>query len=218
MLKVARFVLGLIKKHIKTCVVLLMLSIWFGYRFYYNRAFPYDTGEYVPYVFGQLIDFSEKGNSDSFVKESDGWGNQERKYRCTVSKNVFLRYYVKNDGQAVKLKVRASGSFPYPDDYQRVIIAINGTDYSHWKVSSKDWYEVVIPASMITDNKLEIRFNMTKPYTPKGDTRKLGMIVEKIKLEKIYGQQTRVKLRELFVKLVAKYLGEDPIDSIKIKD
>ena len=208
MSKVTQFILEVIKKYKKTCLVLLFALIWWGYGFCYNRSFPKDTGDYVPYVLGQIIDFSEKGNSASFVKESDGWGNQEPKYRCTVNKEIFTKLYVKNDEQAVKLSVFASGSFPAPDDHQRVIVSINGTNFTHWDISSKDWYEVIIPASMIQDNKLEIQFSITKPYVIKGDTRKLGMIVEKMKLKKIYGQQTRVQLRNWHVRQINKIAGE----------
>ena len=208
MSKVLQVIWNVIKKYKKTSILLVLLATWWLYGFCYNRSFPKDTGEYIPYVMGKVVDFTAKGDSAMFVKDEDGWGNQEEKYRCTVKKDVFMRYYVKNDGNAVKLMVRASGSFPYPDDHQRVIVSINGTKFTHWDVSAKDWYQVIIPASMIPDNKLEIRFSMTKPYTPKGDTRKLGMIVEKIKLEKIYGQQTRVRLRNWQIRQINKWVGE----------
>lgn len=208
MSKLRCYVVEIIKKHMLTCLLLLVAFIWCGYRFYYNRAFPEYTGEYVPYVLGQVIDFTENGNSKNFIKETDGWGNQEQKYRCTVKKDIFTRLYVKNEGQAVKFSVYASGSFPAPDLYQRVIVSINGKNYTHWDVSFKDWYDVIIPASMIQENKLEVRFYVTKPYVIKGDTRELGMIVEKIKLKRVYGQQTRLKLRNWLAKQVKKMSGE----------
>lgn len=198
----------LIKKYKKTTLLLVVLGVWGGYSFYYNRSFPADTGEYVPYILGQNIKFTAHGNSDTFVKMSDGWGEQESAYRCTVEPDVFMKLYVKNNDQALKLSVMAAGSFPEPYDYQDVTVFVNGTKLKLWKVSANEWYNVIIPASLIADNKIEIRFNIARPFTPVGDTRKLGMIVRKIRLNKVYFQETRVKMRDWLIERIKNNIGE----------
>jgi hypothetical protein len=201
-------ILNKIKKHKILLLILAGLVVYVLYILSPDKNFPLDTGEYKPYILGQNIHFNTQGNSDLFVSKTNGWGDQEAKYRCTVDPDVYMKLYVNNDDTAIELNVLAAGSFPEPYKSQEVAVFVNGTQIATWDVSFKEWYSATIPASLIQDNKIEIRFNMARPYTPDGDTRKLGMIVSKIKLNKLYFLESKKQLKNWILKQLKNTFGE----------
>lgn len=203
------------KRIIKYIIFALSILGLTGYILYIqspDKTFPSDTGEYKPYIMGEQITFSIDGNSDLFVNRNDGWGEQEQIYRCTVSPDVSIKLYINNDEKYVKLKVLAAGSFPEPYKSQEVTVFANNKQIATWDVGLQDWYEATIPASLIPDNKIELRFNMAHPYTPDGDTRKLGMIVSEIKLDTMHLIKTKKNITQWFLRQLTNLFGEPSLE------
>lgn len=201
-------ILSTIKKYKILLIILVILSLVCVYIFSPNKNFPSDTGEYRPVILGDTIEFTQDGNSDLYVSKNLGWGNQEPIYRCTVEPDIYMKLYVNNDDQAVKLNVLAAGSFPEPYKSQEVKVYANETLIATWIVSEQQWHTATIPAKLINDHQLDIHFNIAHPFTPDGDTRKLGMIVSEIKLDKIYGLETQKQIKNWLYKHIKKVIGE----------
>lgn len=201
-------VLKTIKKHKILLIILALLSLVCVYIYSPDKNFPSDTGEYRPIVLGETIDFTQDGNSDLYVSKNLGWGAQESLYRCTVEPDIYMKLYINNDDQAVELNVLAAGSFPEPHQSQEVKVYANEILVATWIVSEKQWHTTTIPAKLIKDNQLDIHFKITHPFTPDGDIRKLGMIVSEIKLNKIYGLETKKQIKNWLYKHIKKVIGE----------
>ena len=66
------------------------------------------------------------------------------------------------------------------------------------------------------DDTLNLRFVIREPYTPTGDTRKIGMAVQKITLTKKIAGRTRVKIGKWLKSKLAEdkeiVISEEPED------
>lgn len=146
---------------------------------------------FVCYNLGTDISFEQEGNSRDFVKNSDGWGGQESKYRCAVGKNSVINLYIpKGQGKNLQVDIEAFGVFGPNTRYQTVEVYANETNIGKCNMNEKYKYSVVVPSSVMTNDTLTIRFHGLKPYTPKGDTRKISMAVSSIKITKVWGYET----------------------------
>lgn len=149
----------------------------------------------VLYNLGSKIYFSENGNSKNFVKDADGWGGQEPKYRCTVGSETVVKFNLANTRNFdLELQIMAFGVYPPDDIEQKVSVFANGTNVANWSVRRLDTYVAEIPASLTQDGILVIKFVPEKPYTPIGDHRKLGMAVHEMTLTRNLGAQTKKKI------------------------
>ena len=179
-----------------------MLGLW-GYNFIYNKQLKneiamteIDTKIYKPYVLGTEISFKEGGNSAEYVNVADGWGGQEPAHRCAVGSETIMRLYIPDSvGASLRLVVDAFGVFPpKTDKYQEITIFANDIEIGVWRVGLDGPFNIEIPSDIITDNTLTLRFVPAKPYSPPPDIRKLSMAVKTVKIEKIFGAQTKKKI------------------------
>ncbi|MFQ6729580.1 MAG: hypothetical protein ACLRFK_00795 [Alphaproteobacteria bacterium] len=155
-----------------------------------------DTNIFKPYIPNTEIIFSRDGNSSEYILMQNGWGGQEPKHRCMIGKQIDLNLYVKNGKNSpLILGVSGFGVFDTTKySNQEITVFANGTQIDTWHVSKKEEYTASIPAYLMKDDTLNLRFVIHEPYTPKGDTRKIGMAVQRITLTKKIAGRTRVKI------------------------
>ena len=155
-----------------------------------------DTKIFKPYIPNTEITFDQGGNSSEYILMQNGWGGQEPKHRCMIGNNVELNLYIKNGKNSpLTLGVYGFGVFdPAKYQHQEITVFANGTEIEKWNVKSRDEYTASIPAYLMKDDTLNLRFVIHDPYTPKGDRRKIGMAVKRITITKKIAGRTRVKI------------------------
>lgn len=146
------------------------------------------------YKIGKKISFSKGGDSKLYTKS--GWSSQENGLTWTDGKDAYVNMFVSNaKGKSLKLVVEGSAIFVPTDKYQNVTVYVNDKELTTWFVSrSSDFHNVVIPAEVVGDGALQIRFHIAKPFSPKPDTRQLGFAVKSIELSSRFGAQTKTKV------------------------
>ena len=155
-----------------------------------------DLKVFRPYVPNTEIDFTKSGNSAKYINVKDGWGGQEPKWRCMVGDNATVKLYVK-DGQNTQLMLRIVGFGVYDKENansQKITVFANDTEIGQWNVAGNDTYSAKIPATVMTDNTLTIRFNVDSPYVSNIDVRPLGMAVREIVVGKNFAGKTKIKI------------------------
>lgn len=180
-------------------LLLIFLCLFGCYNFFAKKYNNYDVtqnnSDLVNYEIGTRIKFNASGNSKNFVKDLDGWGGQEPKYRCTVGSETVVKFNLANTKNFdLELQITAFGVYPPDDIEQKVSVFANGTNVANWSVRRLDTYFAEIPASLTQDGILVIKFVPEKPYTPIGDHRKLGMAVHEMTLTRNLGAQTKRKI------------------------
>ena len=195
-----KYIMKKIKLFLIIGIVLCILAGVAVYLFQSDGTWPnskvVDTSVFKPYIPNTEIIFNQNGNSDDFITTADGWGGQEPKHRCMIGKQIDLNLYVK-DGKNSPLILGVYGfgvfdSTKYTE--QEITVFANGTEIEKWPVTRNDEYTASIPAYLMKDDTLKLRFVIREPYTPNGDTRKIGMAVKKITLTKKVAGRTRVKI------------------------
>lgn len=168
-------------------------AVWF---FWPKKVVPVkNNGEFIGYNLGTEITFKDGGNSFSFVKTNEGWSHQEPDYRCTFGDFSLIKLYIPEvDEGDLRLTLSAFGVYDPEDKYQKVDVWANDTKVAEWQVTGLDSYVAVIPARLIKDGKLTLRFDIDKPYIPPVDVRRLGMAVFEIKIERIYAAEVKRKI------------------------
>lgn len=197
----------MLKKYKVLLFLLIVACICVGGLFAYKQLYTVsvkkdiastavDTSVFRPYILGKEIDFSETGNSADYVSVKDGWGGQEPAHRCAVGSETIMRLYIPDStGATLRLIVDAFGVFPpKTDKYQEITIFANDIEIGVWHVGFDGPFNIEIPSDIITDNTLTLRFVPAKPYSPPPDVRKLSMAVKTVKIEKIFGAQTKKKI------------------------
>ncbi len=183
--------------------VVALAAAWGIYRIVYNKGLQndiktttIDTKIFRPYILGTNISFAKGGNSSDFVKISDGWGGQEPKHRCAVGAQTVIRLYIPDSqGGNLRLTLDGFGVYPYKTEkYQEVTVFANDVKIAVWQAAHNGPFNVDIPTDLIKDNTLTIRFVPRKPYSPPPDTRKLSMAVREIKIDRVFGAQTKRKI------------------------
>lgn len=176
--------------------IVLFLIFGGGLYFMFGRSDNYTVPPgYKLYHIGQTIDFSRDGNSAKFVDTKMGWGGQEAKHRCFVGDSVELPLYIPNvANQQILLYVHASGVFKPGNECQNITVYVNDSLVEEWCMDSRDIYTAIIPANLITSDKLNIRFAIETPYVSPANSRPLGAAVREIYLEKKFAQKTRKKI------------------------
>ncbi len=196
------------RKLYKYCLIVFIILVavagtWVGYSVISNKRLEKDIIEsgvdmevFRPYILGTKISFAEGGNSADFVKTSDGWGGQEPEHRCAVGTQTVMRLYIP-EGSGTPLRIVMDGFGVYPvktATYQKVTIFANDVEIGVWHVGLDGPFSMDIPSSVMVDNKLTLRFVPESPYSPPPDVRKLSMAVKEIKIDKIFGAQTKRKI------------------------
>ena len=166
---------------------------------------------YVLYNPGKKIDFTEKGNSDTFIKESDGWGGQGDTFRCALGSDSVLNLYIHNDKMYdFKLELFGYSVFKPGDNFQVIEVYANETRITDWYMNSQQTYTAVIPKELLQDGKLTIRFHAEKPYAPEENQIKVSMVVSSVRIKAIRGTgKAKMWLKKRFVNLVGEPSPED---------
>ncbi len=146
------------------------------------------------YKIGKNISFSKGGNSNLYTES--GWSNQENGLTWTDGQDAYVNMFVNGaKGKSLKLVVEGSAIFAPTDKYQNVTVYVNDKELTTWLVSrSPAFYNVVIPADVVADGALSIRFHIAKPFSPKLDSRHLGFAVKSMELSSRFGAQTKTKV------------------------
>ena len=179
-------------------IVLCILAGVAVYLFQSDGTWPnskvVDTSVFKPYIPNTEIIFNQNGNSDDFITTADGWGGQEPKHRCMIGKQIDLNLYVKDGKNSpLILGVYGFGVFnPVKYQYQEITVFANGTEIEKWHVSNRDEYTASIPAYLMKDDTLNLRFVAHEPHLQ--HNRQLAMAVQKITLTKKVAGRTRVKI------------------------
>ncbi len=155
-----------------------------------------DTNIFKPYIPNTEITFNKDGNNSEYVLIQNGWGGQEPMHRCMIGKQIDLNLYVK-DGKNSPLILTVYGFGVFDTKkytYQEITVFANGIQIDKWHVANKEEYTASIPAYLMKDDTLNLRFVIREPYALNGDTRKIGMAVQKITLTKKIAGRARVKI------------------------
>lgn len=179
--------------------VIFSLMLVFGYVFMVSSDNTWGKNinkEFKPYKPNTEIYFDKDGNTKQYIETKNGWGGQEPKWRCTVGKESVIKLYIK-DGMDTPLILNVSGFGVYDhknDKYQKITLFANDKEITQWNISGDKKYVANIPASIMKDNYLTLRFVIDKPYVSDVDTRALGMAVKQINLRKDIGNKTKKKI------------------------
>lgn len=150
---------------------------------------------YVVYTPGEVIDFSQTGNSLNFAPDDGRWGAQEPKHRCITAKTAELKLFIPDGaGSDFRFGIEASGVYDPEDGCQKITVYANDVQIADWCMGRRSEYTVMIPAKIMQDNHINIRFEVAKPYISDVDVRTLGAAVRQIYLDKLVGQQTKRKI------------------------
>ncbi|MFA5960987.1 MAG: sulfatase-like hydrolase/transferase [Tatlockia sp.] len=143
------------------------------------------------YTLGMPLVFSSKGNAEPFLGQ--GWSGAEATHRWTdgaISRIVLNLGKTKHEALSLRLY---AGAFPTKDKGpQPVDLLVNGQKVASWQLyPASQWIEATIPAAMVTNSIVEIRFLMQEPTAPcelnatrEGDCRKLGIKAEQLIINK----------------------------------
>ncbi|MBR2412097.1 MAG: hypothetical protein IKB10_00310 [Alphaproteobacteria bacterium] len=150
---------------------------------------------YVVYTPGEVIDFSQTGNSRTFAPADGRWGGQEPKHRCITAKTAELKLFIPGGaGADFRFGIEASGVYDPEDGCQKITVFANDVQIADWCMARRSEYTAMIPANIMQDNHVNIRFEVAKPYVGETDIRTLGAAVRQIYLDKLVGQQTKRKI------------------------
>lgn len=158
---------------------------------------------FEPYKIGDTIDFTYGGNSKLYTVS--GWSAQETNLTWTDGSDANLNLMVKDvKDKSLRLIVEGSAIFDPKDKYQNVTVYVNGKELTTWSVTHEvETHSVILPADLVGDGLLQIRFHIAKPYSPKPDTRKLGFAVKTVLFQNRFGVQTKNKIATWFKNKVA---------------
>lgn len=149
----------------------------------------------VVYTPGEVIDFSQTGNSRTFAPADGRWGGQEPKHRCITAKTAELKLFIPGGaGADFRFGIEASGVYDPEDGCQKITVFANDVQIADWCMARRSEYTAMIPANIMQDNHVNIRFEVAKPYVGETDIRTLGAAVRQIYLDKLVGQQTKRKI------------------------
>lgn len=188
-------------KFLKILMILVLVTLLglIGWLYFYTKSITWpenmNFGEYRPYILGTEIDFSKSGNSAEFVSTDNGWGGQEKKFRCTVGKNTTTKLYIKNGANKdMELKFEAFGIYPEVEGERIIDVYANEKKIKTITLVEKGIYTAKIPSEVMSNDKLDLRFYTSNPYKHPGGNRKLGMAVHSIKISNDYGLKTKRKI------------------------
>ena len=158
---------------------------------------------YAVYKLGKTIDFAADGNSLDFVPVSDAWGGQEARHRCINAKTAHIKLFVPDmDDSDLRLTIDLYGVYAPDEKCQDISVFANDTQIAHWCVPRHDVFSAKIPSSVLSDDTIDIRFDIAKPYTSDIDFITRGAAVREITLERIRGNKTKKKISLWFQKIM----------------
>jgi hypothetical protein len=144
------------------------------------------TKKYEP---GTLIDFSARGNSADYT--TFGWSIQEPDFRWTDGLHAGLRFSIdKKPVNDLILQLHGVGYLAEGNiEHQKVTVLINGQYLTKWEIKGDNFYKAIIPTSLLSSGINDVVFEISNPLSPASfsqspDTRKLGMAVTKILIDK----------------------------------
>jgi hypothetical protein len=187
-----------IKLFIIISIVLCVLTGIVVFLFQSGDTWPnskiVDTSVFKPYIPNTEIVLDKDGNSSEYILMQNGWGAQEPTHRCMIGKQIDLNLYIKDGKNSpLILGVYGFGVFnPVKYQYQEITVFANGTEIEKWHVSNRDEYTASIPAYLMKDDTLNLRFVAHEPHLQ--HNRQLAMAVQKITLTKKVAGRTRVKI------------------------
>ena len=201
-LAVHKMVTIMIKSKRKIIIIsaVLLLGICLGGYFIFRpnvvESIPGEIGPgYVLYSVGTKITFNRGGNSADYTLRHPGWGGQEPEHRCIVGNVAELKLFVSDaDGRDLRIKVDGFGVFAPDEKCQNITVYANDTLIDKWCMRRPDIYTATIPASVMPNGALHIRFDVEKPYVSEVDVRALGAAVRGVSIHALNGQQTKKQL------------------------
>ncbi|HHS8255165.1 TPA: sulfatase-like hydrolase/transferase, partial [Legionella anisa] len=145
--------------------------------------------KFAEYKLGTPLSFAQEGNVAEFLKQ--GWSGQEKDHRWTEGSKSRLGLYIKQEKpQSLSLRLHAS-AFPTKDRKpQQIKVLVNEHQVASWTMLELDWYEATIPAKIIGNGLLDIKFIIAEPTAPSEiseslDHRKLGIFAQEIIIDEI---------------------------------
>ncbi|HHT0592177.1 TPA: sulfatase-like hydrolase/transferase [Legionella anisa] len=145
--------------------------------------------KFAEYKLGTPLSFAQEGNVAKFLKQ--GWYGQEKDHRWTEGSKSRLGLYIKQEkSQSLLLRLHAS-AFPTKDRKpQQIKVLVNEHQVASWTMLELDWYEATIPAKIIGNGLLDIKFIIAEPTAPSEiseslDHRKLGIFAQEIIIDEI---------------------------------
>lgn len=136
---------------------------------------------------GDAIDFSSGGNAGSYL--GAGWSNQEKSYRWTEGETASLElpFATSNSDLVLRFEVRSHNCVD-------VSVRVGGSIRTRWTFADCSEFQervVVLSRDDMKGGKVTVSFDMLGVVSPHdlnpeiGDTRKLGISVNKIVFEKV---------------------------------
>jgi hypothetical protein len=134
------------------------------------------------YQLGQPVLFSDGGESEAFVL--NGWGKQESTHRWTDGTVAALSFQLKQRPQHdLVMHLWGLGFIDNENKAPRQIqVHVNGKAVASWKVLAEGEFEAHIPAGLVTDEMINVGFDIQNP-SASSDGRQLGMAVFKLIIE-----------------------------------
>jgi hypothetical protein len=141
--------------------------------------------QFIPYEYGSLIQFSDKGNNAQQY-QADGWSIPEALWTWTDGKLATLMMPVKKSDYDLKLEINV----PIIIANQKVGVVVNGQKLTDITVNKSGSYEVIIPKVETNNSLLKITFELPDAISPKelrisDDPRTLGIGVQSIIITEI---------------------------------
>ncbi len=141
------------------------------------------------YKLGSPVKFAGGGTSDRYI--AAGWGLQEARHRWTEGGQAGLRFTPKEKvTKDLAIRLLASAYLAQGRiDHQLIQVVVNGREIAQWAVRGEQWFEAIIPVSLIPqDNIIHIVFRISNPAAPADfkestDQRRLGMMVKELVLD-----------------------------------
>jgi hypothetical protein len=148
---------------------------------------PQSKKKDATYKMRQSINFSRSGNSGRYIGK--GWGEQESTHRWTTSKMATMQLKLEDDLRSdVLFRMQGKAYLGPKESSKKVDIIVNKQHIGTLKLSQFGWYKTVIPADVLDNKQMNIKFYIhdpVAPYTVEGslDTRELGFSVYQMVLD-----------------------------------
>ncbi len=132
------------------------------------------------YRLGDRLLFHEEGNSEKYLLT--GWSIREPSHRWTEGHLATLHLALSETAERdLVLRVECFG-FLAGDGlaYQSVDVWVNDSKIMNWRVHRTQWYEAVVPRSLVSGGYLNVGFEISNPLSPcdsklSMDRRQLGL-------------------------------------------
>lgn len=144
------------------------------------------------YKLGKVITFSLDGHGEAIPYLKAGWSTAESYHLWSDGPMSGLSFHLeKAPEKDILLRFLGFGYVPPNKNRgQSVSVIVNQAPIDRWLIKDNKWYEAVIPREIITDNTVNIVFDISDPLSPGDfknakDKRRVGIAIRKMVLEEI---------------------------------